>query len=184
MEPEIIECEYYQIGTTHGTWFVPCDATVNGELKPYVDGEILYVEQHQGWLARLRMPGYMDCTEWCGFETEEAAKEYLLDIYGTKDDGPREEWEEELKTVEPEIIECEYYLIESTHFTYFIPCSDDVEAYINQHVKGDVISVERRQGWLARYPDRTEWCGCDTEKAAKDYLRTEFDCYGNWRMEG
>jgi hypothetical protein len=184
MEPEIIECEYFEVETTQGTEFVPCDVAEEDNLSDYVDGEILHVEQHKGYLARLGMPGYMDCTEWCGFETEKEAKEYLIDMYGTQDDGPHEEWEEELKTVEPEIIECEYFMIESTHFIYFIPCSDDVEVYINQHVKGDVISVERRQGWLARYPDRTEWCGHDTLEAAKDYLRTEFDCYSNWRMEG
>lgn len=34
-----------------------------------------------GYGARLSAPGYMDCTEWCVFDSEEEAKDYLVDLY-------------------------------------------------------------------------------------------------------
>jgi hypothetical protein len=77
MEPEIIECEYFEVETTNGTWFVPCDVTNERNLADYVEGEIYSVERHEGWIGRLSMPGYLDCTEWCSYNNEEEAKEDL-----------------------------------------------------------------------------------------------------------
>lgn len=40
------------------------------------------VEFNYGWGARMSAPGYMDCTDWAVFPTNEEAKEYLDDYYG------------------------------------------------------------------------------------------------------
>ena len=50
------------------------------EGKPYNPDETL--ERKTGWLARMSAPGYMDCTNWTVHDSEEAAKEYLEEMYG------------------------------------------------------------------------------------------------------
>ena len=39
------------------------------------------VEIVEGFGARLSAPGYMDCTEWVVFDTEENARAYLVSTY-------------------------------------------------------------------------------------------------------
>ena len=40
------------------------------------------VEQRiEGWGARLSAPGYLDCTEWTVFDTEQEAYQFLEDHY-------------------------------------------------------------------------------------------------------
>lgn len=49
----------------------------------YYDGHEVYtVTIREGYGARLSAPGYMDCTEWSVFDTEEEARKYLDDTYG------------------------------------------------------------------------------------------------------
>ncbi len=50
-----------------------------------------------GWVAYMSAPGYMDRTDSCTFETEAEALDYLLDMYGTQDDGEPEDWEEKVQ---------------------------------------------------------------------------------------
>jgi hypothetical protein len=60
-------------------------AEVTDALRDYVEcrpGKIDTVELIEGFGARLSAPGYMDCTEWCVFETEEEATTYLVEMYG------------------------------------------------------------------------------------------------------
>lgn len=40
------------------------------------------VRLFKGYGARLSAPGYMDCTDWCVFDSHEAAVEYLEETYG------------------------------------------------------------------------------------------------------
>lgn len=47
------------------------------KIQPYTDGEPLSWENIKGYGARLSAPGYLDCTEWAVFDTEEEAREYL-----------------------------------------------------------------------------------------------------------
>ncbi len=56
----------------------------------------IVLELKHGWLARLSASGYMDCTEWCAYETEEEAKAALVEMYGTNDDGEKQDWELDL----------------------------------------------------------------------------------------
>jgi hypothetical protein len=44
--------------------------------------EITEVEVVEGYGARMSAPGYMDCTEWSVFDTEEEAREYLVEEEG------------------------------------------------------------------------------------------------------
>ena len=51
------------------------------QLKDYVDGnKIDEIEVVECRFARLSAPGYLDCTEWCGFSTLKEAREYLRDM--------------------------------------------------------------------------------------------------------
>lgn len=40
------------------------------------------IELKKAWGARLSAPGYLDSTTWTLFETEDEAKEYLMQEYG------------------------------------------------------------------------------------------------------
>ena len=45
-----------------------------------------------GYGARLSAPGYLDCTEWAVFETEDEAREYLEEMYpDDEEDEPEDE---------------------------------------------------------------------------------------------
>jgi hypothetical protein len=55
--------------------------TAKVKISPYCDGEPQTWENIKGYGARLSAPGYLDCTEWSVFETEEEAREYLEEMY-------------------------------------------------------------------------------------------------------
>lgn len=99
MEPEIFHGHYYEIETTHGTEYVPVEASgfVNSldELTDYLSGSPINSEDglpeaQEGWIFRLSAPGYMDCTEWCVADSEKEAREYLEEMYGNDDDSESE----------------------------------------------------------------------------------------------
>lgn len=52
-------------------------ADLEAELGEYYPGKLLGVEVVEGYGARLSAPGYMDCTDWTVFETQEEAEAYL-----------------------------------------------------------------------------------------------------------
>lgn len=107
MQPDIQQSDYFMVETNHGTEFIPDDVigrlpfaidfakggsfNIDGPefpalvraLSPYVEGtDISEVSPRSGWIARLSAPGYMDCTDWCAFDTEQEAQQYLIDTYG------------------------------------------------------------------------------------------------------
>ena len=51
------------------------------KISPYCDGEPQTWENIKGYGARLSAPGYLDCTNWQVFDTEEEAEEYLTEEY-------------------------------------------------------------------------------------------------------
>ncbi len=62
-------------------------------LRDYIEGNHLHaLEIKTGYGARLSAPGYLDCTEWDFFETEDEAEEHLDETYGEE-----EEEEEDLE---------------------------------------------------------------------------------------
>lgn len=86
MQPEIIEQDWYRVETSDGTWWVPDDCVGNiiedlEEFASYVEGKPQSYEKVHGFGARLSAPGYMDCTEWCVFKTEEEAVSHLCEVY-------------------------------------------------------------------------------------------------------
>jgi len=52
------------------------------QIRPYVEGTIESWENIQGHGARLSAPGYLDCTDWCVFDTVSEAEAYLERMYG------------------------------------------------------------------------------------------------------
>jgi len=102
---------WLQVETTQGTEFVPSGqlalfvrnsecpsqsleadeyAFYEKQIRPYVEGTIQSWENIKGYGARLSAPGYLDCTEWAVFDTEEEAEKYLTDMY--PEDGEPEEY--------------------------------------------------------------------------------------------
>jgi hypothetical protein len=59
------------------------------KIQPYTEGTPLSWENVKGFGARLSAPGYLDCTEWTVFDTEDEAREYLAENY--PDDEPADE---------------------------------------------------------------------------------------------
>lgn len=54
-------------------------------LRDYVESTRLHsVAVREGWGARLSAPGYLDCTEWSVFDSEQEAREYLEETYGNE----------------------------------------------------------------------------------------------------
>ena len=93
---------WLRVETTHGTEFVPSGqlslfvrnsdcpsqpltedehAEYEGMIRDYTEGTIQSWENIKGYGARLSAPGYLDCTEWTVFDTEEEAREYLEENY-------------------------------------------------------------------------------------------------------
>ena len=65
------------------------------ELDPWEE-VLVPLERKHGWLAHLTAPGYLDQTDLCAYSSYEEAKDALLEMYGSNDDGPREDWEKDL----------------------------------------------------------------------------------------
>lgn len=51
------------------------------EIQPYTEGTPLSWENVKGYGARLSAPGYLDCTAWAVFDTEEEARQYLSETF-------------------------------------------------------------------------------------------------------
>ena len=90
MQPQIVFGRWVQVEGNVGTEII--DADLVGEIEPYQgpaiptpDSLADYCENTQvseikvveGYGARLSAPGYLDCTPWSVFETEEEAQVYL-----------------------------------------------------------------------------------------------------------
>jgi hypothetical protein len=50
-------------------------------IMPYTEGLPKSWENVKGYGARLSAPGYLDCTEWLVFDTDEEAKAYLDETF-------------------------------------------------------------------------------------------------------
>lgn len=97
MEPQIYEDSYFEIETINGTECIPCSVcgiyttTKRENLLDYCDDDRVYnpeerVSPRHGWICRMSAPGYMDCTPWTAFKTEQACMEYLDEMYGDDDE--------------------------------------------------------------------------------------------------
>lgn len=98
MQPEIYHGKAWLVETYNGTEVVPDDLvslpdSLDGDemlcegikqLQPFCEGAIIEVPDYpiSGWLVRLTMPGYLDCTEWSLFETEQEAIDWAKNLMG------------------------------------------------------------------------------------------------------
>jgi hypothetical protein len=93
MQTQIEEAEFIKVETDNGTEYFPADLLTAAELdtvrahsgdagertlsivRPYVEASQIHeVTTRQGWGYRLSAPGYLDCTAWQVFDTEEEAR--------------------------------------------------------------------------------------------------------------
>lgn len=93
MQKQVIEAQYFRVNTSMGTEIVPCDDVGGGRtcsihveaLLNYLQGEPDDADElcdiHDGWIARMSAPGYLDCTDWTAHSSEEAAYRYLENMY-------------------------------------------------------------------------------------------------------
>lgn len=96
LKPEIAFDEYFEVETTCGREIVPTDVigrTMNVDVSALLDclegtplDQDAIAEVKSGWLARMIAPGFLDCTDWTAFDTEEEARQYLFDTYGSEAD--------------------------------------------------------------------------------------------------
>jgi hypothetical protein len=90
MEKQITsKCEWYQIETSQGTWFVdranvsesPDTEEMREELGQFCEGVPVSWETITGYGCRLSAPGYLDCTEWAVFPSLAECDAYLNENY-------------------------------------------------------------------------------------------------------
>lgn len=79
MQPQYIKDKWLQIETDAGTWFIPEDLGM--DPADCVEGEIEETEVITGYGARLSAPGFMDCTDWCVFDTLAEARSYIEETW-------------------------------------------------------------------------------------------------------
>jgi hypothetical protein len=91
MQPQIVFDDWWKVEGQDGTTFLPYDL-VGPDPTPFSFAQYLEsgkpaitFEIVKGYGARMSAPGYMDCTPWTVFETEDQAKEYLKETYDVED---------------------------------------------------------------------------------------------------
>jgi hypothetical protein len=81
MEKQIQYGRWIEVETTHGTQWISQDVVglqsvfSADDVADYIEGKFISAQLVYGYGARLSMPGYLDCTEWTVYETEEEASE-------------------------------------------------------------------------------------------------------------
>lgn len=99
MEPEIVEGDWWEVEFRGETNVFPVEHFSIADVERAIgykraltkagvlDDSITYeLKQRHGFGARLSMPGYLDCTDWCVLDTEKEARDYLLEMYGEEED--------------------------------------------------------------------------------------------------
>lgn len=96
---------WIEIGGNNGLTFVPMDVLTKDEFNlvtlttsnvsmhelnnvfgKYYEGTVRRINLKVGFGVRLSAPGYMDCTDWCVFDTVEEAQAYLDETYPEDED--------------------------------------------------------------------------------------------------
>lgn len=89
MKPQVVFDEWWEVETDDGTVFIPFDLIGD---NPIPIDFLKYIESDKppapdayeivnGYGARLSAPGYLDCTEWTVFDTENQARQHLKEMY-------------------------------------------------------------------------------------------------------
>lgn len=104
MRPEILTCDYWLIDTDQGGQIIPCDVCdpddrigpddthakdesdderidrLEDEFRDYMEGHrLITAERCHGVIGRLSASGYLDCTDWSAYDSEEAAIAELVE---------------------------------------------------------------------------------------------------------
>ena len=84
--------DWWQVDGRAGTAWFPCDDFTEEEAAEAYElpQGIKTISSVTGYGARLSADGYLDCTEWCVFDTEQEAAEYLRDTFGDDEEGDME----------------------------------------------------------------------------------------------
>ena len=78
MEPQVERDEWFIYESTDGLCCVPYCYRWDIEEEDIQD---IVNDCEVGYGARLSAPGYMDCTDWTVFDTEQEAIDYLAETY-------------------------------------------------------------------------------------------------------
>jgi hypothetical protein len=92
MEQQIVgPCDWWEADTREGIFFIPqSDFSKDFVIEQYDIDESDVTTRH-GFGARMSAPGYMDCTEWCVFDTEREAEAYLAEYYEDDEENSTDE---------------------------------------------------------------------------------------------
>ena len=91
LEPQVVFGKWIEVTGPAGTEFIEADLVGEIEehssekaiplpaaLAPYCENiEASEIRIVEGWGARLSAPGYLDCTAWSLFKTEQEAQKFL-----------------------------------------------------------------------------------------------------------
>ena len=79
MEPQVThKMNWWEIESDFSTMTLPYECRLSNREMP--DGR-WFADYLTGYGARLSAPGYMDCTDWTVFDTEQEAIDYLAETY-------------------------------------------------------------------------------------------------------
>lgn len=84
MQRQVVHGEWVRVDSCHGTTFIERDNVgdeiTTHDVAPYLEhsvDDIDDIEVIVGYGARLSAPGYMDCTDWCVFDSQYEADTHL-----------------------------------------------------------------------------------------------------------
>ena len=82
MEDQIEFGEWWELDSSEGIFYAPAwEVSKNEMIGDCANGSMWTIKLIKGYGTRVSAPGYLDCSEWCVFDTEEEAQEYLDDYY-------------------------------------------------------------------------------------------------------
>ena len=80
MEPQLtIKCAWWEIDSEEGVIFIDGTSSLVPDMMPF--GKWWTINLIYGYGARLSAAGYIDCTDWTVFDTEQEAIDYLAETY-------------------------------------------------------------------------------------------------------
>ena len=78
MQKEITQKQtWYVVDGDQGIEYFPFYDYSRTEAEQNYPGKIYSIQVTNGYGARMSAPGYLDCTDWCVFDSAQKANEYL-----------------------------------------------------------------------------------------------------------
>ncbi len=92
MQMQVVKDSFFRVETTQGAEIVPshvCGRTMSVDVSYfalYLEGDPVEddatIECEEGFVARMSVPGYLDCTAWSAHKSEADAVAFLESMYG------------------------------------------------------------------------------------------------------